>query len=148
LRDRLEAARSLYEEGRVRAIVVSGQETMADPEVTVMRAWLRAGGVPAADIWTDEGGTRTRETMNRAAGVLGVSGAVVCTQTLNMPRTLFLARAAGIDAVGIALPTGLGREPRWLGMEALKTTLAVVETVFREGPKSGGGAGRIAVASR
>jgi SanA protein len=134
LRDRLEGALSLYEQGRVRAIVVSGQETVASPEVTVMRGWLRARGVPAADIWLDEGGTRTRETMNRAASVLGVKTAVICTQELNMPRALYLAGAAGIDAVGLALPSALGREPRWVGVEAVKTTLAVIETALGEGP--------------
>jgi vancomycin permeability regulator SanA len=134
LRDRLEAARALYEQGRVRAILVSGNETAAAPEVSVMRAWLRARGVPAADIWTDEGGTRTRETMLHASGVHGVTDAVVCTQTLHMPRTLYLARAAGIDAEGIALPTTLSEHPRFVAIEALKTTLAVVESVVRGGP--------------
>ena len=137
LRDRLEAARALYEEGRVRAILISGHETPTSPEVTVMSRWLRARGVPAADILIDKKGTRTRETMWHAAGELGVVDAVVCTQTLHMPRTLFLARAAGIDAVGIALPSRLSRVPRWVGIEVLKTSLAVVEAMFREGPIAG-----------
>jgi vancomycin permeability regulator SanA len=131
LRDRLEAARALYEDGRVRAILVSGNDTAASPEVSVMRAWLRARGVPAPDIWTDEHGTRTRETMLHAAGHHGVTEAVVCTQTLYMPRTLYLAGAAGIDAVGMALPTTLSAHPRFVGMEAFKTTLAVVESAVR-----------------
>ena len=48
LRARLEAALDLYRAGRVKAILVSGQETAEAPESTVMRAWLRARGVPAA----------------------------------------------------------------------------------------------------
>ena len=31
---------------------------------------------------------------------VGVSSAVVATQTFHLPRSLFIARAAGIDAVG------------------------------------------------
>ncbi len=46
LRSRLEAALELYRAGRVKAILVSGQESAEAPEATVMRAWLRDRGVP------------------------------------------------------------------------------------------------------
>ena len=128
LRARLEAALELYRAGRVKAILVSGQETADAPEATVMRAWLRAGGVPAANVWSDGGGTRTRETMNRAAVFYGVTDAIVCTQTVNVARSIYLARQAGIDAVGLALPTTLGRSTRYLATESLKTTLAFAES--------------------
>jgi vancomycin permeability regulator SanA len=138
LRDRLEAALALYREGRVGAILVSGNNNARSPEVTVMRNWLLARGTPASDVWTDDGGVRTRETMLRAAGLYGVSDAVVCTQTVSMARTLYLAHVAGIDAVGLALPTKLSRSARYVGIEALKTALAVVESAVREGPKAAG----------
>ncbi|HEX3906235.1 MAG TPA: YdcF family protein [Polyangia bacterium] len=128
LRDRLQAAIDLYRAGRVKAILVSGQENTGAPEATVMRTWLRAHGVPSTDVWSDGGGTRTRETMNRAAAFYGVTDAVVCTQTVNMARSLYLARQAGIDAVGLALPTRLGESTRYLATESLKTTLAFAES--------------------
>jgi len=134
LRDRLEAALDLYRARRVKAILVSGDDSAASPEVTVMGAWLRARGVPARDILADGGGSRTRETMNRAAALYGVTDAVVCTQTVNMARSLYLARAAGIDAVGLAVPTDLGRSTRYVATESLKTTLAFAESALREGP--------------
>jgi vancomycin permeability regulator SanA len=134
VRSRLEAALALYQAGRVKTILVSGDDTAAAPEVTVMSAWLRAHGVPADDIWSDGGGSRTRETMNRAAALYGVTDAIVCTQTVNMARSLYLARAAGIDAVGLALPTDLGRSKRYLATESLKTTLAFAESAL--GPRA------------
>jgi vancomycin permeability regulator SanA len=134
VRSRLQAALDLYRAGRVKAILVSGDDSAASPEVTVMGAWLRAHGVPAGDVWSDGGGSRTRETMNRAAALFGVTDAVVCTQTVNMDRSLYLARAAGIDAVGLALPTNLGHSKRYLATESLKTTLAFAESTLREGP--------------
>jgi SanA protein len=134
LRDRLEAALDLYRAGRVKAILVSGNDSAASPEVTVMGAWLRDRGVPDKDLWSDAGGSRTRETMNRAAALYGVADAVVCTQTVNMARSLYLARAAGIDAVGLALPTDLGRSNRYLATESLKTTLAFAESALRARP--------------
>jgi vancomycin permeability regulator SanA len=134
LRDRLDAALTLYRQGRVKAILVSGNDTPASPEASVMHAWLLARGVPAHDVWTDEAGSRTRETMRRAAGLFGVTDAIVCTQELNMSRTLYLAQQSGIDAVGVTLPTELSRSPRWLAREALKTALSFVESQVREGP--------------
>jgi vancomycin permeability regulator SanA len=134
LRSRLEAALALYQAGRVKAILVSGDDNAVSPEVTVMGTWLRERGVPAADVWSDAGGSRTRETMNRAAALYGVSGAIVCTQTVNMDRTLYLAHAAGIDAVGLALPTNLGQSKRYMAKESLKTTLAFAESQLRGRP--------------
>ena len=136
LRARLEAALELYRAGRVKAILVSGQETAETPEATVMRAWLRARGVPAADVWTDGGGTRTRETMNRAAAFYGVTDAIVCTQAVNVARSIYLARQSGIDAVGLALPTTLGRSARYLATESVKTTLAFAESNLLSRPTS------------
>src|ERR1700690_2690289 len=56
VRCRLQAGLDLYRAGGVKAIVVSGNDSAANPEVTVMRAWLRARGVPAAEVWSDAGG--------------------------------------------------------------------------------------------
>jgi vancomycin permeability regulator SanA len=134
LRDRLEAALALYQAGRVKAILVSGDDNATSPEVTIMAAWLRAHGVPASDVWSDGGGSRTRETMTRAAALYGITGGVVCTQTVNMARSIYLARAAGIDAVGLALPTNLGQSKKYLARESLKTTLAFAEAQLRARP--------------
>ncbi len=130
LRDRLEAALTLYQTGRVRAVLVSGTDTAADPEARVMQEWLIARGVPAADVWVDGQGTRTRETMVRAVARYGVADAVVCTQTVNVARTVYLARQAGIDAVALALPIAtLEHSSRYLAVESLKTTLAFAESL-------------------
>jgi SanA protein len=131
LENRLGAALALYQSGRVKAILVSGNNTDESPEVRVMQEWLHERGVPLDDIRADSGGVRTRETMVRASSVFNVNDAVVCTETLSMPRSLFLAQQAGIDAVGLALPTELSRMPRWVGREGLKNTLAFVESWVR-----------------
>jgi vancomycin permeability regulator SanA len=139
LRDRLETALMLYRGGRVKQILVSGRNTIASSEATVMSNWLREHGVEPADIIVDEGGTRTRETMDRAAGIFDVTDAVICTQDVNAARSVYLAEAAGIDAVAVGLPTTLSRSPRYMRMEALKTALAYLESYFRTGPSSSRG---------
>src|SRR6266498_1074728 len=128
LRGRLETALMLYRGGRVKKILVSGNETAASPEVTAMSAWLRERGVAEKDILTDSGGSRTRETMNRAADVFDVHDAVVCTQDVNVERSVFLARQAGIDAVAVGAPSTLGTSARYVWRETLKTTLAFLES--------------------
>jgi vancomycin permeability regulator SanA len=133
LAGRLEAALTLYQAGRVRAVLVSGTDTPDAPEAPIMQEWLVARGVPAADIWVDGQGTRTRETMVRAVARYGVADAVVCTQKVNAARTLYLAQQAGIDAVALGLPSMLEHSPRYLAIESLKTTLAFAESL-RPGP--------------
>lgn len=141
LADRLEAALALYEAKRVDRILVSGDHHQQGyDEVNGMQRWLLDRGVAADDVFLDHAGLRTLDTMERAARVFQVRDAVICTQRYHLGRSLFLAHAAGIDAVGLvadrrvypqaqrdavreALARGrafadvyvLGTEPRFLG---------------------------------
>jgi vancomycin permeability regulator SanA len=133
LEARLQMALSLYQGGRVKAILVSGNETAESAEVTAMKAWLLERGVAEKDILADGGGSRTRETMNRAADVFDVHDAVVCTQDVNVERSVYLAQAAGIDAVAVGAPSNLARSVAYVRSEALKTTLAVFESLLHAG---------------
>lgn len=129
LRGRLETALMLYQGGRVKKILVSGNETAASPETSAMSTWLREHGVAADDILVDAGGSRTRETMNRAAGVFDITDAVICTQDVNTARSVYLAEQAGIDAVAVSVPSKLGRSAKYMRTEFLKTALAFFESL-------------------
>jgi SanA protein len=99
LADRLDCALELYRAG-ARRILVSGDHGGAGyDEVNAMRDYLRARGVPDSDVFMDHAGFRTLDTVERARRVFRVRGAVICTQALHAPRTAFLARRAGLDAV-------------------------------------------------
>jgi len=136
LEARLRAALSLYRGGQVKAILVSGNDTTASPEVTAMHTWLRAHGVPERDIIADARGSRTRDTMNRAAGIHDVRDAIVCTQDVNAARSVYLAEQAGIDAIVVGVPSHLGESTRYVGGEAFKTVLALLESQLRAGPSA------------
>jgi vancomycin permeability regulator SanA len=97
---RLETGRSLYAAGRARRIIVSGLAQPEYDEPHTMAAWLEAHGVPAADVILDLGGYRTAATMADTAA-LGARSILVATQAYHLPRALYLARHAGIDAVGV-----------------------------------------------
>jgi vancomycin permeability regulator SanA len=134
LRGRLATALMLYQGGRVKKILVSGNDSAESPEATVMSSWLRERGVAAADILVDSAGSRTRATMVHAAGVFDVRDAVICSQDLGTERSLYLASHAGIDAVAVATPTNLSGSWRWVVKEAFKTTLAFFESHLRVRP--------------
>lgn len=95
LADRLAAALALLRAGKVARILVSG----GPAEAAGMQAWLARHDVP--DALADPAGLRTWTTMRRADALLGPARVVVCTQRFHLPRSLFLARAAGLDAVGL-----------------------------------------------
>jgi vancomycin permeability regulator SanA len=130
LEARLQMALTLYQGGRVKSILVSGNETAESAEVKAMTEWLLERGVDRKDIIADTAGSRTRETMNRAADVFDVHDAVICTQDVNVERTVYLAQAAGIDAVAVGAPSNLARSVAYVRDEMLKTTLAVIESLL------------------
>jgi SanA protein len=130
---RLKTALALYRAGRAARVVVSGLARPDYDEPSVMQAWLVARGVPVEAIVVDLGGHRTAATMANAASV-GVRSALIATQDYHLPRALYLARRAGIDAMGVAAPrTGndLYRTLRVGLREAAARTETLVEVALR-----------------
>jgi SanA protein len=102
LADRVRQADALWKAGKVDRILVSGDHhTWAYDEPDTMRKALVADGVPPRVIFEDHAGLDTWGTMVRARQIFDVRSAVVVTQGFHMPRALFLAHEAGIDATGL-----------------------------------------------
>jgi SanA protein len=102
LADRVRQAVRLWRAGRVEKVLVSGDHgTWRYDEPDTMRKALVEAGVTPRDIFEDHAGFDTWATMVRARSVFGVRSAVVVTQGFHMPRALYLADAAGIDATGL-----------------------------------------------
>lgn len=102
LGDRVEQAWRLWRAGKVEKILVSGDHhSWAYDEPDTMRKALVGYGVPPEDVFEDHAGFDTWATMVRARSIFGVRDAVVITQGFHMPRALFLADAAGIEATGL-----------------------------------------------
>lgn len=102
LADRVRGAARLWRAGKVEKILVSGDHhTWAYDEPDTMRKALVARGVPARDVFEDHAGFDTWATMVRARSIFNVQDAVVVTNGFHMPRALFLAEEAGIDATGL-----------------------------------------------
>lgn len=102
LSDRVEAAVELYRLGIVQKLIMSGDHGREDyDEVNAMRRHAQQLGIPARDIFTDHAGFSTYDSMYRARDVFQVQSAVVVTQAFHLPRAVFIARALGLDAVGV-----------------------------------------------
>jgi SanA protein len=102
LADRVRRAAELWHAGKVEKVLVSGDHhTWAYDEPDTMRKALIREGVPSRDVFEDHAGFDTWATMVRARGVFGVRRAVIVTQGFHMPRALYLADAAGIEATGL-----------------------------------------------
>jgi SanA protein len=102
LADRVRQADALWKAGKVDRILVSGDHgAWAYDEPDTMRKALVADGVPGRVIFEDHAGFDTWATMVRARNIFNVRDAVVVTQGFHMPRALYLAHAAGIDATGL-----------------------------------------------
>jgi SanA protein len=99
---RVEQASRLWHAGKVEKILVSGDHgTWKYGEPDTMRKALVRDGVAPEDVFEDHAGFDTWATMVRARQIFGVDEAVVITQGFHMPRALYLADEAGIDATGL-----------------------------------------------
>lgn len=102
---RLENTLRLYQDGRIRAILVSGDHGQVNyDEVAAMTSWLVEHGVPAGKVVADHAGFDTYDSCVRAYEVFGVRTALVVTQEFHVRRAVFLCREAGIDAAGVGAP--------------------------------------------
>lgn len=100
---RMETAVALFNTGRVDYLLVSGDNgTRYHDEPTDMKKDLVARGVPAEKIYCDYAGFRTLDSMVRAKKVFGVDSCLVISQRFHCRRAIFLARARGLDAEGVA----------------------------------------------
>jgi vancomycin permeability regulator SanA len=102
LAGRLDVAARLYRTGKVRAILVTGDNSRRDyDEPTVMWNYLTSRGIPGDKVVRDYAGFDTWDSCVRARRVFGVHRAIVVTQTFHLPRAVALCRAAGLDADGV-----------------------------------------------
>lgn len=96
---RLDAAAALWRAGKVKYLLVSGDNRRHDyDEPTAMRAGLIARDVPAEAIYRDFAGIRTRDSVLRARSIFGQARFAIVTQRFHAARAVFLAREEGMEA--------------------------------------------------
>ncbi|MEE2057861.1 YdcF family protein [Rhodococcus artemisiae] len=102
LRGRLDVAVSLFQDGRARAVLVSGDAAgRSGNEITAMIDYLVEHGVDRDRIVADPYGLDTFDTAQRAVRTYGVREATIATQRFHLARAVALCLRAGIDATGV-----------------------------------------------
>lgn len=98
---RIEAAAALWRAGKIKAIVVSGDNaTKYYDETTRMYNDLIKAGVPARYIAKDYAGYRTLDSVMRAEAIFDLEDYIIISQRFHLERALFLAHAKGQKAIG------------------------------------------------
>ncbi|MEO3781068.1 ElyC/SanA/YdcF family protein [Micromonospora sp. B11E3] len=111
---RLEIARRLFAAGKVRAILLSGDNMNPGyNEPDAMRRWLLDRGVPARKLVPDYAGFDTYDSCARAKRVFGVDRATVVTQSFHLPRAVTVCRRLGIEANGVGDDSARANATRW-----------------------------------
>jgi len=102
LRDRVATAASLYFEGKVQKLLMSGDNRFLDyNEPGSMKAYAISLGVPGEDIVLDYAGRRTYDTCYRAREIFGLDEAILVTQTYHLPRAIFTCSGMGMNVTGV-----------------------------------------------
>jgi SanA protein len=101
--NRINAAAELYGTGKVKYILVSGDNSRVSyNEPQDMKEALIAAGVSAEDIYLDYAGFSTLDSVVRASKVFNIESLTVISQQFHCERAIYIARAHGIKAVGYA----------------------------------------------
>ncbi len=136
-RARIEAAAELFHSGRVRGILVSGDNaTIYYNEPQAMRKDLIALGVPDEFITLDYAGFRTLDSVVRAKRVFGQDHIVVVSQRFHVERAVFLAQHYGIHATGLAAPDPTTQSTTLVRTrEVFARVAALLDVLTRRGPR-------------
>ena len=102
---RMEAAAALWKSGRIRGIIVSGDNSdRYYNEPKDMREALVKLGVPDEKIVSDFAGLRTYDSVVRTARIFNAEAVTFISQPDHVARAVAIARSLGLNAEGLNAP--------------------------------------------
>ncbi|ELN2578965.1 YdcF family protein [Enterobacter kobei] len=141
-RNRIDSAAELWRAGKVKWLVVSGDNRRASyNEPHEMQKALIEKGVPERVIYCDYAGFTTLDSVVRARDVFGQTSITVVSQAFQNERAIYLAQHYGIKAVGYNTAELSSSQQWWLGTlrEYFARGRAVLDaTLIRRQPHFGG----------
>lgn len=103
LQDRLDVSVDLYNKGVSGKLLMSGDHgTKYYDEVDNMKKVAVNDGVPSYNVFMDHAGFSTYESMYRARDIFRAKRIMIVTQGYHLFRAVYIARALGLDADGVA----------------------------------------------
>lgn len=134
-KDRIEGGIALYQAGKVKTILVSGDDGQLEyNEVNPAREYLLVRGIPSEDIFLDHAGFDTYSSMYRARDIFLITSAIVVSQSFHVPRAVFLARNLDIEAHGLSTDQHSYRIKNNI-RELLANVKAMLNVIFNRTPK-------------
>jgi SanA protein len=102
LYDRIATAVQLYQSGKVKKLLLTGDNSTAQyNEPQVMCDLAVKLGVPDRDIILDFAGRNTFASCVRAKKIFGINEAIVVSQEFHLPRILYICETLGIKSIGV-----------------------------------------------
>jgi vancomycin permeability regulator SanA len=142
LRARLDLAYDLYRAGKVRAVLVTGDNgSVFYDETSTMSDYLVARGIPTAKVVGDYAGFDTYDSCVRAKRIFGIDRAILTSQSYHLPRAIAVCRSVGVDAWGVGDDLAPPMDPElwrsYSGREWLANLKAAWDLVSRREPTLG-----------
>lgn len=125
LRDRVATAVDLYKAGKVKKLLMSGDNRFVNyNEPEAMKKLAVQLGAPAEDIVLDYAGRRTYDSCYRAKEIFEVKHIIVVTQRFHLDRSLFLCDALGVPALGVVADRRVYQTLPWWELREVMATVA------------------------
>ena len=136
LESRLLASIQLYRTGKVKVLVMSGDNrTSHYNEPVAMKRYVVAHGVPTSAVVLDYAGYDTYDTCYRIRNLFSVHSAILVTHSYHLPRALATCNVLGIQSVGVkADRTSSGVSKNYLMREVISMDKAGVQLIFKPHP--------------
>ena len=132
LQKRLDQAASLYQQGKVKTILVSGDNRLANyNEPLVMKKYLIDQGVPAGSVVEDFGGRRTMDTCWRAKNVFQAKKVYLITQKFHLPRATYSCVQMGLQVVPVAAENSSFNTTVWGVIREIPASWLVIQETLK-----------------
>ena len=128
---RMEAAAALYHAGKVRHILVSGDNSTNNyNEPRDMRKKLLNLGVPKEAITMDFAGLRTLDSVIRSKEIFQQRKIIIVSQAFHNYRAIFIAQYHGIDAIAFNAEYPAAATSKTLWREFFARPKAILDLYF------------------
>lgn len=106
LKDRLDTAVMLFNEGVSEKIIMSGDHmNESHDEVNVMKTYAVEEGIDSSDVFMDHAGISTYDSIYRAKNIFKAKRIVIVTQEYHLYRALYIAESLGLKSYGVSADT-------------------------------------------
>jgi len=102
LKDRADTAIELYQTGKVKSFLVSGDNREKNyNETMTIQKYLLGQGIPQDKIFLDYAGFDTYDSLYRARDVFQAKeGLIIASQSFHLPRAVYIGRQLGLEVYG------------------------------------------------